>query len=95
MSDYATLLRVFCQILHFNAIADTQIVSRQKEETAGILIKESLPLSPFHYCHLTTADPQLRPAPKPQSTTMSPFWTRPPLTASSKAIGIEAAEVLP
>gem|GEM_PF-6898036 len=39
--------------------------------------------------------PHVRPAPKATSNTMSPFFTRPSLTTSSRAIGMDADEVLP
>src|SRR5262245_10958968 len=43
----------------------------------------------------STAVPQARPAPKPLSTTSFPGFSRPSLTASSRASGTEPAEVLP
>ena len=39
--------------------------------------------------------PQVRPAPKPHITTRSPRLMRPSRLASSRAIGMEAADVLP
>ena len=37
----------------------------------------------------------VRPAPKPTKQTLSPFLILPERTASSKAVGIDALEVLP
>jgi hypothetical protein len=48
-----------------------------------------------HGYHRTTDAPQVRPPPQAFSTTMSLSWILPSRTASSRAIGIEAAEVLP
>ena len=49
---------------------------------------------PFQFHSKITA-PQLNPAPKPEAAIISPDLTIPFLTASSKARGIEAAEVFP
>ncbi len=43
----------------------------------------------------TRADAQVRPPPNESSRTRSPSFTFPALLASSRAIGIEAADVLP
>ncbi len=48
----------------------------------------------FSY-HLTAAEAQVSPPPKATKRTMSPSFMMPSLTASSSAMGIEAAEVLP
>ena len=45
--------------------------------------------------HLTIAEPQVSPAPKPAVAMVSPAFTLPLLTASSKANGIDAALVFP
>ena len=45
--------------------------------------------------HSTTAAPQLRPPPKPASTSLLPSCTSPCSTASQRAMGTDAAEVLP
>ena len=39
--------------------------------------------------------PQVKPPPKVVSSTLEPDLTRPSLTASARAMGTEAAEVLP
>ena len=45
--------------------------------------------------HLKIAPPQLSPAPNPAAAITSPFLMFPALTASSRAIGMLPAEVLP
>ena len=45
--------------------------------------------------HLITAEPQVNPAPKATRREVSPSLIRPLLRASSKAMGMEAADVLP
>lgn len=45
--------------------------------------------------HFATAAPQVRPAPNPTNTILSPGFKRPCLYASQVAIGIDAVEVLP
>jgi len=45
--------------------------------------------------HSITAAPQVSPAPKTSNMIKSPRCTRPEVTASSRAIATEAAEVLP
>jgi len=40
-------------------------------------------------------EPHVKPAPKATNITTVPSFTRPVFTASSSAIGIDAAEVLP
>ena len=44
---------------------------------------------------LTTAAPQVIPAPKPQRTAVDPSLILPCSTPSTRAIGIDAAEVFP
>src|SRR5713101_6599967 len=48
-----------------------------------------------HGYHRTTDAPQVRPPPQAFNTTISLSWILPSRTASSRAMGIEAAEVLP
>lgn len=48
-----------------------------------------------HLPHWKTAAPQVNPAPKPEAAITSPVEILPSRTASSKAIGMEAALVLP
>src|SRR4029079_17284221 len=45
--------------------------------------------------HFITAEPQVRPAPMPVISTVSPCFTRPVASASCSASGIEAEDVLP
>jgi hypothetical protein len=45
--------------------------------------------------HSIVAAPDVKPAPKATMQTLSTIPTRPPLTASARAIGTDAAEVLP
>ena len=47
------------------------------------------------HLHLIIAEPQVKPAPKPEAAMVCPGLTFPLLTASSRARGIEAALVLP
>jgi hypothetical protein len=49
----------------------------------------------FSCYHLISADAQVNPAPNAPTITSEPSLIRPACTASSSAIGIEAAEVLP
>ena len=50
---------------------------------------------PAHRDHRSTALAQVIPAPKPVSSMVSPFETRPESMASTSASGIDADEVLP
>jgi len=43
----------------------------------------------------TSAEPQVKPPPMASNSTRSPFFTRPSLTATASASGIDAADVLP
>ncbi len=50
---------------------------------------------PIGLHHASTMLAQLSPAPKLESSSLAPRLTRPARTASSRAIGMDAAEVLP
>src|SRR6266404_3269612 len=66
-----------------------------KGEGEEITIKIRIKIGERGGHHSITAAPQVRPAPKTISKIRSPRWTRPEVTASSRAMATEAAEVLP
>jgi hypothetical protein len=53
------------------------------------------PITIIFHPHLKIAAPQVSPAPNPEEAMISPGFTLPWRTASSRARGMDAAEVLP
>lgn len=58
-------------------------------------LSQTLMTDRFSCYHLISAEAHVNPAPKAPTMTSEPSLIRPACTASSSAIGIEAAEVLP
>ncbi len=90
----AQLRRAQCQDLQ-----QLQVIAHSpRPGIDGIAVSDCLMQSLFDSLdqpHLKMAPAHVRPAPKPAEAITSPFCMLPALTASSKARGIDAADVLP
>ena len=89
---HASLPRSYTSIASGTAVATSRPMPRSSEPWPGkqkAIFVIAVPVQRI------TAEPQVRPAPMPVISTVSPSWTRPVATASASASGIEADEVLP